>query len=66
MKITDDLLMDTRLVDRNINKGLVERDAYEKHLADLPDRADIAAVLEVEMSDVGVGHAEAKDTGEDD
>ena len=66
MKITDDLLMDTRLVDRNIKKGLVERDAYEKHLADLPDRADIAAVLEIEMSDVGVGHAEAKDTGEDD
>jgi hypothetical protein len=66
MKITDDLLMDTRLVDRNMTKGLVERAAYQKHLDDLPDLTDTAAVLEVEMSDVGVGHAEAKDTGDHD
>ena len=66
MKITDDLLMDTRLVDRNIKNGLVEQAAYQKHLDDLPDLVETAAVLEVEMADVGVGHAEAKDTGEQD
>ena len=66
MKITDDLLMDTRLVKRNIENGLVTQDAYEKHLADLKDLKDVADVIDVEMLDVGVAHAEAKDTGEND
>ena len=66
MKITDELLMDTRLVKRNIENGLVTKEAYEKHLADLNDLKDVAEVIDVEMSDVGVAHAEAKDTGEND
>ena len=66
MKITDELLMDTRLIKRNIENGLVTKEDYEKHLADLNDLQDVAEVVDVEMSDVGVAHAEAKDTGEND
>jgi len=66
MKITDELLMDTRLVRRHMRDGLVERAAYEKRLSELPDLVDSAEVVEIEMSDVGVEHSEAKDTGEHD
>lgn len=66
MKITDELLMDTRLVRRHIRDGLVDSAAYEKRLSELPDLVDSAEVVEIEMSDVGVEHSEAKDTGEHD
>jgi hypothetical protein len=66
MKITEELLMDTRLVRRHIRDGLVEAAAYEKHLSELPDLVDVAQVVDIEMLDVGVRHSEAKDTGEHD
>ena len=68
MKITEDLHMDIRLVDRNISSGVgsgaITREAYADHLTNLPDVTDKATLLEVEMSDVGVKNVEAKDTGE--
>ena len=64
MKITEDLHMDIRLVDRNISSGAITREAYADHLTNLPDVTDKATLLEVEMSDVGVKNVEAKDTGE--
>jgi len=66
MKITENLLMDTRLVGRNIKNGTVTQKAFDDHLSGLPDISDRAEVLEIEMTDVGVQHAEAKDTGEHD
>ena len=64
MKIKEEMHMDTRLVDRNIRNGIVTAEAYEKHLADLPDIAEQSAVLDIELSDVGVKNVEAKETGE--
>lgn len=31
-------MLDKRIVDRNISKGLVSKDQYTQHLAELPDR----------------------------
>lgn len=64
MKIKEEMHMDTRLVDRNIRTGVITAEAYEKHLADLPDTVEHAAVLDVELADVGVKTVEAKETGE--
>ena len=64
MKIKEEMHMDTRLVDRNIRTGVITAEAYEKHLADLPDSAEQAEVLEIELADVGVKNVEAKETGE--
>ncbi len=64
MKIKEEMHMDTRLVARNIRNGVVTAEAYEKHLADLPDTAEHAAVLDIELADVGVKNVEAKETGE--
>ena len=64
MKIAEQFHMDTRLVDRNIRQGIVQKSDYEAHLANLPDVADSAEALEIEMSDVGVKNVEAKETGE--
>ena len=33
-----DKVLDKRIVDRNISKGLVSKDQYTQHLAELPDR----------------------------
>jgi hypothetical protein len=33
-----DKILDRRIVERNITKGLVSKDKYEQHLAELPDR----------------------------
>lgn len=38
-------LLDKRVVDRNIRKGLVTREDYAKFLDQLPDRADQAVRL---------------------
>ena len=66
MKITDELLVDTRLVRRNIDNGLLSKEQFEQHIAGLKDLSDVAEVVDVEMSDVGVTQTEAKDTGEND
>lgn len=64
MKISEDKLMDKRLVHRHIGRGLVEAATYDAHLAGLPDRAANAAVMNVKVSSVGVHDVAAKDTGE--
>ena len=38
-------LVDKRIVERNIKKGLITRKDYEKHLSDLRDRADNAEFI---------------------
>ena len=64
MKISGEMLLDKRLVQRHINAGLVSRDEYAKHVAALEDVGDKAEILNAEMLDVGVKDVEAKDTGE--
>lgn len=43
---TDEKLFDVRVVERNINKGLITREEYEEYLAGLDDREDNAEKLE--------------------
>lgn len=64
MDLVGEKLVDTRLIDRNIAKGLISREAYEKQLAELPDAAEQAEVIEAKFAEVGVKAVEAKDTGE--
>lgn len=40
-----DFLVDKRLLDRNLKKGLVSRKDLEKHISDLPDRTDNAGSM---------------------
>ncbi|MFW2389862.1 MAG: hypothetical protein ACN4G0_16100 [Polyangiales bacterium] len=48
MATLGDKLMDKRIVERNIAKGLVTKDEYEKHLADLADREGSYETVEIE------------------
>lgn len=41
-------LVDTRVIDRNIAKGLIDKKDYHKHLESLPDVADNAEQVQVE------------------
>ena len=66
MKITDEKLMDIRLIRRNLGTGELTREALESHLAGLPDITESAAPLEIEVADVGVDHVQAKETGEEE
>jgi hypothetical protein len=43
-----DFLFDKRIIERHIEKGLVDPVDYEKWLASLPDRSENAAVTAVE------------------
>lgn len=52
------LLVDKRLVERNIHKGLISRKDFEKHLKDLPDSADNAEEVEFEPPTGGDDAAE--------
>lgn len=42
-------LFDVRLVERNINKGLITREEYEQHLKDLADRVEESDKIEAEF-----------------
>ncbi len=66
MKITGEMLLDKRLVQRHIEAGLVNREDYKQHVKDLEDVAYKAEELTAELLDVGVKDVEAKDTGENE
>jgi hypothetical protein len=51
MAALGDKVVDTRIVERNITKGLLTREQYEQHLAELPDREGSYDRVEVEPSD---------------
>jgi hypothetical protein len=46
-----DMLMDRRVVDRNIHKGNVTREEFEKHLQSLPDVADQAVTVRARLGE---------------
>ncbi len=50
-------LLDKRVVHRYVRKGVVDEKDYDKHLKNLPDRADQAAPVEasIEGEDLGGG-----------
>ena len=48
MAALGDKIIDKRIVERNITKGLVSKEQYEQHLAELPDREGSYDRVEVE------------------
>ena len=44
-------LLDKRIVERNIEKGLVSKEEYERHLAELADREGQCDRVEIEPSE---------------
>ncbi|MGM0555294.1 MAG: hypothetical protein ACQEVA_02850 [Myxococcota bacterium] len=61
-------LFDTRVVERNIDKGLVTRKEYEEYLEGLDDVEDRAEVIEAEF-EAGIfedDDEEAEDAEEED
>ncbi len=57
MATLGDKLLDKRIVVRNIAKGLVSKEVYEKHLADLADREGTYDQVEVDPGDSADGVA---------
>ena len=57
MAALGDKIIDKRIVERNITKGLVTKEEYDKHLADLPDREGSYDRVEVEPSESTEGAA---------
>ena len=49
MTVDTDKIYDSRVVERNIKAGVVNRKDYEKHLASLEDCADLADETETQM-----------------
>lgn len=48
MATLGDKLVDKRIVERNIAKGLVSKHEYEKHLADLADREGTYVTVKID------------------
>lgn len=48
-----DKLVDKRIVERNVSKGLLSRDEYEKHLAELADLEGNYDRVEIDPGDTG-------------
>ncbi len=51
MATLGDKLVDKRIVERNISKGLISKAQYEQHLADLADREDRCDRVEIDQGD---------------
>lgn len=64
------MLLDKRVVERNIKKGLITREEYEKSLAELPDVADQAEEIRARLGEEGPSEAKpseaAKGEGEEE
>jgi len=46
-----DILLDRRIVERNIRKGVVTREEYERHLQTLPDVAGNAELIAARLGE---------------
>lgn len=53
MAANEDFLLDKRIIKRNITKGLISREDYEKHIANLPDGESNAEVITLTADDEG-------------
>jgi len=55
MATLGDKLVDKRIVERNITKGLISKQEYEKHLADLADREGSYDAVEIDPGESAEG-----------
>ena len=60
----DERRFDIRTIERYVRDGIVSRDEFEEHLADLPDAADKAEKIEAQFVE-GVLDDEEEDSDED-
>lgn len=51
MSTKNEFLFDKRILQRNVDKGLLEAKVAEKTLASLPDRADNVAIVSYAAAD---------------
>jgi hypothetical protein len=51
MATLGDKLVDKRIVERNIAKGLISKEEYETHLTDLADREGDYVAVEIDPGD---------------
>jgi len=51
MATLGDKLVDKRIVERNITKGLISNEQYEQHLTDLADREGAYDNVEIDPGD---------------
>jgi hypothetical protein len=51
MATLGDTLVDKRIVERNIAKGLISKEQYEQHLTDLADREGEYDKIEIDPGD---------------
>ena len=58
-----EFLIDKRIVQRHIDKGVVDSKQYDKHLSALPDRAENAATAGVEPEIDDTDESEDGDEG---
>lgn len=64
MEMTDEMLYDTRLVDRHVARGRLSKADLDKHLEGLKDLAEQAESVAIQITDVGVSTVRSKPTGE--
>lgn len=62
---SQDFLFDKRVLQRNVEKGLVDQKTVQKTISSLPDRADNAAVTSVDALD-GEDEGGEADAGDDE
>ena len=55
------LLLDKRIVERNMLRGLIAKEVYQKHLSDLEDCAEFGVESEVQFVSKSVEDEEASD-----
>jgi len=51
MSTKNEFLLDKRIIQRNVDKGLLDAKAAEKALSSLPDRADNVAIVSYDAED---------------
>lgn len=51
MSTKNEFLFDKRILQRNVDKGLLEAKVAEKTLSSLPDRADNVAIVSYDAAD---------------
>ena len=64
MELNRDMLLDSRLVERNVERGLISKEEVAEHIDGLEDLTEVAAPFAAKLAKVNMRTVVAKDTGE--
>jgi hypothetical protein len=64
MELNRDMLLDSRLIDRNVERGLISKEEAAAHIEGLEDLTEKAAPFVAKLAKVNMRTVVAKDTGE--